>query len=101
MNLHPTPKMSEAFRRLQEAAAKPIELPKDTLGKDYWTMESLEKLCSLRALHAPLAECAEILERSINSCGGACHKYQLYGIIERKRRELIQVVKNGNALGGE
>ena len=96
MNLVFRPKVSASFEHLKDAAVAPLLLPnKVTQRRNFWTNEELETLVNLRSINIPLSECGKHLRRSINSCGGAVHKYDLYSVIEQKRKKLIQVVLNG------
>ena len=95
MNLVFRRKVSASFDHLKDAAVAPLLLPNKVTRRNFWTNEELEILANLRSINIPLSECGKHLSRSINSCGGAVHKYDLYAVIEQKRKKLIQVVLNG------
>lgn len=95
MNLVFKPKVSASFEHLKDAVIDAVLLPNKIKPRNFWTDEELEILANLRSINIPLSVCAKHLRRSINSCGGAVHKYDLYATIAKKRKELIHVVLNG------
>tara|TARA_R110000751_G_scaffold79537_1_gene160276 strand:- start:924 stop:1211 length:288 start_codon:yes stop_codon:yes gene_type:complete len=95
MSLAFKPKIPESFKQLKKAVAVPVVMPASVGMRNYWSVEDLGLLANLRAMNVPLSECGKYLNRSINSCGGAVHKYDLYSTIANKREELIKVVLNG------
>ena len=59
-----------------------------------WNQDQLDLLVELRVLKCSMDQCGELLDRSGNSCCGAIQTHNLYGVIEKKRKLLIEKALN-------